>query len=511
MPSHDEANVFDDAGTQSTVRDEPPVPRTDAVESFYHLQGVDLTRGACRGLACYVARANDAARWARACESPGRVYCFGKCYRAPAAGDDPERPRVSVDAREGVVLGNVAAGGARTLDAYRAGGGYCALGRALERRPEEIVAAIDASGLRGRGGAGFPTGRKWRTVFQSKGPKRFVVANADEGDPGAYIDRFILEDDPHRVLEAMAIAAYAVGAQAGYIYLRAEYPDARSRLEAAIEEARQSGMLGTSVLGTSFSFDVQLEIGRGSYVCGEETALLNAIEGVRPEVRARPPYPAEHGLFGCPTLVNNVETLAAVPWIVERGADAFRALGLPTSRGTKVVSLNSLFNRPGLYEVEFGVTVRHIVEELGGGLKAGTLKGVIIGGPLAGVIPSPLLDCVFGFDELHAIGAGVGHGGIVAFDERTSIPELVHHVFDFGAYESCGKCTPCRLGTRRIERLFSRIAVGARANANDRGEWHELIQSLASTSLCGHGTGLAELAASIVKYYAHELKPCFVS
>jgi len=337
------------------------------------------------------------------------------------------------------------------------------------------------------------------------------VANADECDPGAYIDRFILEDDPHRVIEAMAIAGYAVGAGKGYIYLRAEYPDARRRLDSAIEEARDAALLGAPVFGSSFAFDVQLEVGRGSYVCGEETALLNAIESVRPEIRTRPPYPATHGLFGSPTLVNNVETLAAVPWIIERGAEAYRALGLPTSHGTKVVSLNSLFNRPGLYEVEFGVPVRHIVDELGGGLRSGALKGVIIGGPLAGVIPPSLLDTMLGFDELHAIGASVGHGGVVAFDERTSIPDLVHHVFDFGAYESCGKCTPCRLGARRIERIFDRIVNSGPIAATDRDEWLQLIHTLNLTSLCGHGTGLAEFAMSIVKHYARELEPCFGS
>ena len=484
---------------------------TNPSDSFYHLHNVDLTSGACRGLACYVARGDDPARWTRACESSSRVYCLGKCYRAPAAGDDSERPAISVSAGEAVILGNVATGGARTLEAYRSRGGYQALDRALKLSPEEIVAAVEASGLRGRGGAGFPTGRKWRAVFASKGRTRYVVANADEGDPGAYIDRCILEDDPHRVLEAMAVAGYAVGAQKGYIYVRAEYPDARFRLETAIEEARGSGLLGKSILGSPFSFDLQLEIGRGSYLCGEETALLNAIEGLRPEVRARPPYPADCGLFGCPTLVNNVETLAAVPWIIEHGPARFRALGLPASYGTKVVSLNSLFNRPGLYEVEFGVSVRHIIEHLGGGLRAGTLKGVIIGGPLAGVIPPSLVDTVFGFDELHAIGASVGHGGIVAFDERTSIPDLVHHVFDFGAYESCGKCTPCRLGARRVEAIFGGIVTAGRATLADRSEWLDLIHALSLTSLCGHGSGLAEFASSIVQHYAHELQACFVS
>ena len=481
------------------------------VDSFYHLQDGLPTGAACRGLACFVARGDAPERWQRACGSTTRVYCLGKCYRAPAIDQDQDRPAVTISAPEPVILRNMVQGGARTLETYRSRGGYRALARAMGMRPAEIVEAIEASGLRGRGGAGFPTGRKWRAVMQASGARRSVVANADEGDPGAYIDRFILEDDPHRVIEAMALAGYAVGAGHGHIYLRAEYPGARRSLERAIEQAREAGLLGAPLFGGSFAFDVQLEVGRGSYLCGEETALLNALEGVRPEVRARPPYPATHGLFGSPTLVNNVETLAAVPWIVERGAEAYGALGWRTSRGTKVVSLNSLFNRPGLYEIEFGVSVRHIVDELGGGLRSGTLKGVIIGGPLAGVIPPSLLDTRFGFDELHAIGASVGHGGVVAFDERTSIPELVHHVSDFGAYESCGKCTPCRLGARRIEHMFDRIVTKGRTAAADRDEWLELVHTLNLTSLCGHGSGLAEFAASLITHFAHELEPCFTS
>jgi len=480
-------------------------------ESFYHLQDVDPASRACRGLACFVARGKDPARWERACEHATRVYCLGKCYRAPAAGPDPERPLVGVHAREAIVLRDIVEGGALTLEAFRSRGGYRALERALRRPPEEIVRAIETSELRGRGGAGYPTGRKWRTVFGQPAEEKYVVANADEGDPGAYIDRLILEDNPHGVIEALAIAGYAVGARRGYIYLRAEYPDARLRLTTAIEEARRAGLLAAPTFGSGFSFDVHLEVGRGSYLCGEETALLNAIEGRRPEVRTRPPYPAASGLFGQPTLVNNVETLASVPWIVERGGDAYRRLGFSSSRGTKVLSLSSLFRRPGLYEVEFGLPVRQVVEELGGGLGSGMLKGVMIGGPLAGVIPPSLLDTPLGFEELHAIGASVGHGGVVAFDERTSILELVQHVFDFGAYESCGKCTPCRLGTRRIERIFGRILTGSGAGASDHDEWHELIHTLARTSLCGHGTALAEFAASIVRYYGPELQPCFAS
>jgi NADH:ubiquinone oxidoreductase subunit F (NADH-binding) len=484
---------------------------TAELDSFYHLQDADLADPACRGLACFVARGNDPARWERACEHATRVYCFGKCYRSPAAARDPERPLVAVHAREAIVLRDIVDGGGLTLEAFRSRGGYRALQLALHRPPEEIVRAIERSELRGRGGAGYPTGRKWRAVFDQPADQKYVVANADEGDPGAYIDRLILEDNPHGVIEALAIAAYAVGARRGYIYLRAEYPEARARLTTAIDHARHAGLLGAPISGSGFSFDLQLEVGRGSYLCGEETALLNAIEGGRPEVRTRPPYPAESGLFGKPTLVNNVETLASVPWIVERGGEAYRSLGFSNSRGTKVLSLNSLFRRPGLYEVEFGLPIRHIVEELGGGLRSGTLKGVIIGGPLAGVIPPALLDTSLGFEELHAIGASVGHGGVVAFDERTSIPELVQHIFDFGAYESCGKCTPCRLGTRRIDKIFHRIVTSGRVAASNRDEWHELIHTLAMTSLCGHGTGLAEFAASIVRYYGPELASCFAS
>ena len=483
----------------------------DDIDSFYHLRSGLAPEQACSGLACYVGRCDDSSRWQESSERFPRLYCLGKCYRAPARATDTERPPVAIHAREAVIARNLGDNATPALETYRARGGYRALDFALRRTPEEIIRTVEASELRGRGGAAYPTGRKWRAVSRQAASEKSVVANADEGDPGAYIDRFILEDNPHGLIEALAIAGYAVGARRGYIYVRAEYPDAARRLSTAIEDARRERLLGAPLFGTDFSFDLRLEIGRGGYVCGEETALLNAIEGRRPEVRVRPPYPADFGLFGRPTLINNVETLAAIPWIVEHGADAYRRLGCSTSRGTKVLSLNSLFRRPGLYEVEFGVSVRQIVEELGGGIKSGQLKGVIIGGPLAGVIPPSLLDTPLGFDELRAIGADVGHGGVVAFDERTSIAELVHHVFEFGAFESCGKCTPCRLGTRHVERIFRRIVGGAQASRADDDEWRELIRTLAATSLCGHGSGLAEFAASIVRHYPADLHSCFAS
>lgn len=481
------------------------------VESFYHLSDDDPDARVCGGLACFVARADDPDRWRAACARERKVYCLGRCYEAPAAAAGASRPAAEVRSREAVILRHAGQRAAPRLAQYRAAGGYQALERALKGPPDEILEAIDRSELRGRGGAGYPAGRKWRAVAAQPGPDKVVVANADEGDPGAYIDRMILEDSPHALIEAMAIAGYAVGARQGYVYLRAEYPHAASRMAAAIDEAREAGALTASATGRPFAFDVELEVGRGSYVCGEETALLNAIEGRRPEVRARPPYPAVSGLFGRPTLVNNVETLTSVPWIVERGAGAYRALGFSTSRGTKVLSLNSLFRRPGLYEVEFGVPVRHVVEELGGGLRSGPLKGVIIGGPLAGIIPPALLDTPLGFDELHAIGASVGHGGVIAFDERTSIAALVHQVFEFGAGESCGKCTPCRLGTRRIEEIFGQIEASGRAPAGAHAEWIAIRHALAQASLCGHGTGLADFAASVARYFDSELAPCFTS
>ncbi|HLF92508.1 MAG TPA: NADH-ubiquinone oxidoreductase-F iron-sulfur binding region domain-containing protein [Planctomycetota bacterium] len=446
-----------------------------ASASFYHLE--KATAGLCRGTACFVGRHRHPDRWRQACAQEVPVYCLGKCHQAPASASEDGRPRVEVHSRKAVVLERVA-----RPAPY---GAYDALTQARDFSREALVRAVEASGLRGRGGAGYPAGKKWAAVLHQPGPVKFVVANADEGDPGAYIDRMILEEDPHALIEGLAIAAHAVGAGKGYLYLRKEYPQAERAVRAALSEDRSG-------------FPIELVIGQGSYVCGEETALLNSIEGKRPEVRVRPPYPTERGLFGKPTLVQNVETLVNIPWIVRNGAEAYRSLGFSKSRGTKAVSLNSLFKRPGLYEVEFGIPVRRIVEEIGGGLADGRLKGVIIGGPLAGILPPSLLDTPFGFEELRAVGASVGHGGIVAFDDRTSIADLVHHVFEFGAFESCGKCTPCRLGSRRVEEIF-RAVKGARR------EVEEIVSALRTTSLCGLGTGLAEFAESALRHYPEEL------
>ncbi len=496
------------------VPDNLPLRRTDKEEredirSFYHLVGVGEAREFCQGTACFVARHRNPGRWSAATSQENRVYCLGSCFVAPSSSSKVSRPRMAIRSREPIVLGPIIEAPISSISMSIARGGYRALEEALNQTPAKLVSSIEVSELRGRGGAGFPTGRKWRAVAEQEGTDKFVVANADEGDPGAYIDRFLLEDDPYRLLEAMAISGYAIGATKGYVYLRKEYPHARIALERALLEARREGFLGERIVRSAFSFDVELVMGQGSYVCGEETALLNSIEGRRPEVRLRPPYPSEYGLFGKPTLINNVETLANIPWIVRNGADAFRRLGFSNSRGTKVVSLNSLFRTPGLYEVEFGISIHDIVEELGEGLKSGTLEGVIIGGPLAGIIPPHLFDTPLGFEELARIGASVGHAGMIGFDKHTSIAELIHHVFDFAAYESCGKCTPCRLGSRRIEQTFKQIVKAGFVPAQEKQECMEIVSALAATSICGLGTGLAEFARSVLRHYAEELEPCF--
>jgi NADH:ubiquinone oxidoreductase subunit F (NADH-binding) len=291
--------------------------------------------------------------------------------------------------------------------------------------------------------------------------------------------------------------------------VRKEYPDAQRVLTSAIEEACQAGFLGPSVAGSGIAFELEVFSGQGSYISGEETALLNSIEGRPPLVRSRPPYPAERGLWGKPTLVNNIETLANIPWILRHGGDAFRALGFSRSRGTKVVSLNSLFQRPGLYEVEFGVPVRHLVENLGGGLRSGAISGLIIGGPLSGILPPFLFDTPFGFEELQVVGAGIGHGGVVAFDEKTSLLELLHHVFEFAAHESCGECTPCRIGSRALQEVLRNALLQATASREAEAFVREVVAALHATSLCGLGTGLAEFARSALKHYPQEVARAF--
>lgn len=479
-----------------------PAARTDESSSFFHLDGVEVEGLACSGTACFVARHRDPRRWTEAERATTPLRCAGSCHVAPALAGDDARPVVVAATETPVVLERIAAGPVTGIKEYATVGGYGALEHARSLGPDAVIDALEASMLRGRGGAAYPAGRKWRAVRAAaakRGGAPVVVVNADEGDPGAYIDRRLLEDDPHAVLEGLAVAAHAVGAPTAVVYVRAEYPVARAVIAAAAEEAAAAGAIG--------DLEVRIVDGHGSYVCGEETALIEAIEGRRPRVRARPPYPAEHGLHGRPTLVHNVETLATVPWIVRHGGEAYAALGTGTSRGTKAMSLNSLFARPGIYEVELGVPVRHVVEDLGGGLRDGALVGVLIGGPLAGILPSSLLDTPLTIDDLRAAGADVGHGGVIAFDEATPVMELARHVFAFGAAESCGICTPCRVGADAVDALLTSALAGVRS-AGARARFDEIVHALAATSLCGHGSGLAAFARSVARHYPEELARC---
>lgn len=474
-------------------------PSGPDVDSFYHLAGVELDHKFCRGLGCFAAQRLDPERWRKAIAQWPPVYCLGKCYAAPSSADEDVEPIIEICCKDPIVLAGVPGGEVRALTDY---GIYRALDRARQMDPSDLIAEIERSQLRGRGGAAFPAGRKWRSVYDQLSETKYVVANADEGDHGSYIDRFIMENAPHRLIEALAISGHAVGAAKGYIYLRKEYPVAQVNLEVALQEAREAGYLSGD------GFDIELVIGQGSYVCGEETSLLNSIEHRRPEVRARPPYPFQAGLWQKPTLVNNVETLASIPWIILNGGAAYAARGFSTSRGTKAISFASLFKRPGLYEIEFGMPVRQILEDIGGGLKTGDFKAVIIGGPLAGAIHPREFDTPFSIDELGQIGAAVGHGGIVGFDENTRMIELLAHIFTFGAIESCGKCTPCRVGSRRAEVYFWRLARGDKLKQEERDELRAILGAMRKTSLCGHGTGLGDVAQSILSKFPQEVPLC---
>lgn len=466
------------------------------MRDFYHLGDGLPENTPCSGTACYAAGGEGS-------EEP-RVYCLGRCFEAPVTTSiGGHTPNFGSIASESIVLEGLltASNGRLSIDAYRAAGGYLALQEALDRGPDEIILEVKTSRLRGRGGAGFPAGIKWEAVAGSAAPERHIIANADEGDPGAYIDRFLLEYDPHLVIEGMIIAALAVGAEAGHIYLRAEYPGARKVLLRALAEAREAGILGASVLGSGSKFDIELHMGQGSYVCGEETALIASIEGRRPEPWERPPYPIQAGIRGMPTLVNNVETLANIPWIIRHGGEAYAAIGTGESRGTKAVSLNSLFVRPGIYEVDFGTPLSTVVEELGGGIAEGDLLGVMVGGPLAGLVPPHLLDTPLSFEALSEINCSVGHGGVIAFRTNTTIEDLICHVASFVAYESCGKCTPCRTGSSAIAEM--------KAGATSLTELSEIANVLTETSLCGHGSGFGEFLKSVSRHYPKEVERCF--
>ena len=390
------------------------------------------------------------------------------------------------------------------IDEYIAFDGYKALAKVLtEMTREEVVDCISKSGLRGRGGAGFPTGTKWKFAMGSTG-KKYVCCNADEGDPGAFMDRSVLEGDPHAVLEAMAIAGYAIGSDQGYIYVRAEYPIAVKRLEIAISQAREYGLLGKNIFGTDFSFDIDIRLGAGAFVCGEETALMHSIEGGRGEPRVRPPFPAVKGLFGKPTILNNVETYANICQIILKGADWFASMGTEGSKGTKVFALGGKITNAGLVEVPMGTTLREIIYDIGGGCPNGKkFKAVQTGGPSGGCLPASMLDTPIDYDNLIAAGSMMGSGGMIVMDEDNCMVDIARFFLDFTVSESCGKCTPCRVGTRRMLEILDRICEG-KGEDGDIERLESLAENISKSALCALGQTAPNPVLSTLKHFRHE-------
>ncbi|WP_099209747.1 NADH-quinone oxidoreductase subunit NuoF [Thermococcus henrietii] len=390
------------------------------------------------------------------------------------------------------------------IDEYIAVGGYEALKKALRMEPEEIIDIIMKSGLRGRGGAGFPTGLKWKFTREAKGDEKYVICNADEGDPGAFMDRNVLEGDPHRVIEGMIIGAYAIGATKGFIYVRAEYPLAIRRLKIALKQAKERGFLGENILGSGFSFDIEIKEGAGAFVCGEETALIASIEGKRGMPRPRPPYPAQKGLFGKPTNINNVETWANVPWIIRHGWKAFASLGTEKSKGTKVFALSGKIKHGGNVEVPMGTTLREILYEIGGGTKTGKrIKAVQLGGPSGGCIPESLFDTPVDYESVNATGAIMGSGGMVVMDEDTCMVDVAKFFLDFTVKESCGKCTFCRVGTKRMFEILERFTEG-KATEEDLERLEKLAHQVKAGSLCGLGQTAPNPVLTTLRYFRDE-------
>ena len=404
-----------------------------------------------------------------------------------------------------VALRNCGVINPESIDEYIAYDGYLALSKCLtELDPQKVVDIIKKSGLRGRGGGGFPTGNKWQFAKDQVADHKFVCCNADEGDPGAFMDRSILEGDPHAVIEAMAIAGYCIGSNQGYVYVRAEYPIAVDRLTTAIKQAREYGVIGKNILGTKFSFDLEIRLGSGAFVCGEETALMVSIEGYRGEPRPRPPFPAVKGLFGKPTILNNVETYANIPQIVLRGSDWFAGMGTEKSKGTKVFALGGKITNTGLVEIPMGTTLREVVEDIGGGIPKGKkFKAAQTGGPSGGCIPATLIDTPIDYDNLIAIGSMMGSGGLIVMDEDTCMVDIAKFFLDFTVEESCGKCTPCRIGTKRLLEMLDKITKG-NGELADLDRMEELCYYIKDNALCGLGQTAPNPVLSTIRYFKNE-------
>ena len=404
-----------------------------------------------------------------------------------------------------VVLRNCGVINPESIEEYIAMDGYAALGKVLtEMTPDDVIKCITDSGLRGRGGGGFPTGRKWALTAPNQADQKYVVCNADEGDPGAFMDRSVLEGDPHCLVEAMAIAGYAIGATEGYVYVRAEYPIAVARLQIAIDQAREYGLLGKNIFGSGFDFDLHIRLGAGAFVCGEETALMTSIEGNRGEPRPRPPYPAVKGLFGKPTVENNVETFANVPQIILRGAEWFASMGTEKSKGTKVFALGGKIKNTGLVEIPMGTTLREIIEDIGGGIPNGKkFKAAQTGGPSGGCIPASLMDTEVDYDNLVAIGCMMGSGGLIVMDEDNCMVDMAKFFLEFTVDESCGKCTPCRVGTKRLLEMLDKITSG-KGTLEDIDKIEELCNYIKANSLCGLGQTAPNPVLSTLNFFRDE-------
>jgi len=404
-----------------------------------------------------------------------------------------------------VALRNCGVINPENIEEYIARDGYAALAKAVtEMTPAEVIAEVKKSGIRGRGGAGFPTGMKWQFAAQQVSDQKYVCCNADEGDPGAFMDRSILEGDPHSVLEAMAIAGYAIGANQGYIYVRAEYPIAVQRLNIAIKQAREYGLLGKNIFGTDFNFDIEIRLGAGAFVCGEETALMTSIEGKRGEPRTRPPFPAVKGLWEKPTILNNVETYANIPMIILKGADWFSSIGTEKSKGTKVFAIGGKINNTGLVEIPMGTTLREVIYDIGGGIPNGKkFKAAQTGGPSGGCIPASHLDTPIDYDNLIALGSMMGSGGLIVMDEDTCMVDIAKFFLEFTVDESCGKCPPCRVGTKRMYEILDRITQG-KGEEGDIEKLEILAESIKQGALCGLGQTAPNPILSTLRYFRDE-------
>jgi NADH:ubiquinone oxidoreductase subunit F (NADH-binding)/(2Fe-2S) ferredoxin/Pyruvate/2-oxoacid:ferredoxin oxidoreductase delta subunit len=390
------------------------------------------------------------------------------------------------------------------IDSYISAGGYKAIEKVLKGSPEDVIEEIKKSGLRGRGGAGFPTGLKWEMARNAQGDEKYIICNADEGDPGAFMDRAVIEGNPHSVIEGMLIGGYAIGAKRGYVYIRAEYPLAVERLKKALWQAEERNLLGRNILNSGFNFDIKIKLGAGAFVCGEETALIASIEGKRGMPRSKPPFPVQKGLFGKPTVINNVETLANIPYIITKGAEWFASYGTESSKGTKVFALTGKVKNTGLIEVPLGITLREIIFDIGGGIEGGReLKAVQTGGPSGGCIPASLIDTPVDYESLARVGSIMGSGGMIIMDETDCMVNVAQYFLQFTQSESCGKCVPCRIGTKRLLEILQRITSG-RGKPEDLEKLEKLSNDIKATSLCGLGQTAPNPVLSTLKYFRHE-------